>query len=65
MSENIPSPDKRPDLYDDFDGLDRPKGWVNPVKLSPAMQKMLDEKEADDGEQKGSAKSGADESGDL
>lgn len=42
----IPSPKERPDLYDDFDGLDRPEGWKNPVSLPPDIQKLVDERQA-------------------
>lgn len=44
----LPSPQERPDLYDDFDGIDRPEGWKNPVKvkISPALEKRIAEMKA-------------------
>lgn len=40
----IPSPKERPDLYDSYDGAERPAGWVNPVKTSPRLQKLIDQR---------------------
>lgn len=38
----IPSSKDRPDLYDGFDGIERPAGWKNPIDLPPEIQKMID-----------------------
>lgn len=42
----IPGPDERPDLYDAYDGIDRPEDWKNPVALPDHLQKMLDDRKA-------------------
>jgi hypothetical protein len=42
----IPSPQQRPDLYDDFDYDDRPAGWKNPVQLPAEIQKLIDARQA-------------------
>lgn len=39
---NLPSPNERPDLYDDFDGINRPEGWVNPVAVPDRIQAAID-----------------------
>ena len=44
--QGIPSSAERPDLYDGFDGIDRPVGWVNPIKRSPRIERMIAEKKA-------------------
>lgn len=41
---SLPSPQQRPDLYDDFDYADRPAGWKNPVALPAELQKLIDAK---------------------
>lgn len=38
----IPSPQERPDLYDDYDGL--PEGQTSAVTVPPEIQKLLDAK---------------------
>lgn len=38
----LPSPNERPDLYDDFDGINRPDGWVNPVAVPDRIQAAID-----------------------
>lgn len=42
----MPTPAERPDLYDDFDGVERPAGWVNPVRVPEYLQKLIDAKQA-------------------
>ena len=36
----IPSPEERPDLYDDYDGL--PEGEKTAVTTPPEIQKLID-----------------------
>lgn len=40
----IPSSKERLDLYDGFDGIERPEGWENPVKLPPELQGMIEKR---------------------
>lgn len=47
MTMPMPSPQERPDLYDAFDGLDRPEGWKNPVSTPEHLQRLLDAKQRD------------------
>jgi hypothetical protein len=42
----MPTPAERPDLYDDFDGVERPAGWVNPVRVPERIQKLINERQA-------------------
>lgn len=43
----IPSPQERPDLYDAFDGIDKPEGWKNSISTPPHLQILLDAKQRD------------------
>ncbi|MEO7495276.1 MAG: hypothetical protein ABIV04_10020 [Massilia sp.] len=43
----IPTPEERPDLYDYYDYIERPKGWVNPVRTPERIQRLIDAKELD------------------
>ena len=46
-NRGIPSPEERPDLYDDFDFdfdfdyTERPAGWVNPSKTPERIQCLI------------------------
>lgn len=46
MTNNIPSPQERPDLYDDFDGTGRQLGEPTGVKTPDFIQKLIAEKDA-------------------
>lgn len=46
----IPSPQERPDLYDDYDGIDRPVGWKNTISTPEHLQSLLDAKQRDKAE---------------
>jgi len=39
-----PGPEERPDLYDGYDGADRPEGWENPVKAPERIEKLIAER---------------------
>lgn len=43
--KSMPTPEQRPDLYDDFDGVERPEGYQTGVKTPDYIQKLLDERE--------------------
>lgn len=45
----MPTPQERPDLYDDFDGIERPAGYKTGVKVPDYIQKLIDEKQAKQG----------------
>lgn len=40
----MPITHERPDLYDNFDGIDRPEGWVNPSRTPDRIQRLIDER---------------------
>ena len=46
----IPSPEERPDLYDAFDGIDRPEGWKNTISTPDHIQRLLDVRQRDKAE---------------
>lgn len=41
----VPSPQERPDLYDDFDGIERPEGYQTGVKVPDYIQKLIDQRQ--------------------
>lgn len=43
----IPGPDERPDLYDYYDGTDRPEGYKTGIEIPAHIQKALDERKAE------------------
>lgn len=45
-NKKTPTPEQRPDLYDDFDGIERPEGYQTGVKTPDYIQKLLDQKQA-------------------
>lgn len=47
VSMPIPSPEERPDLYDAFDGIDRPEGWKNTISTPEHLQRLLAAKQRD------------------
>ena len=46
VNKKMPSPQQRPDLYDDFDGTDRPEGQPTGVATPDYIQKLIDERGA-------------------
>ncbi len=40
-AQGLPSPAERPDLYDGFDGAERPAGWKNPVGTPERIEHLL------------------------
>ena len=42
--KKTPTPEQRPDLYDDFDGIERPEGYETGVKTPDYIQKLIDAK---------------------
>lgn len=42
----LPSPQERPDLYDDFDGIERPAGYKTGVQVPERIQKLIAERQA-------------------
>lgn len=40
----MPTPQQRPDLYDDFDGIERPEGYDPGIQMPDYIQKMMDER---------------------
>lgn len=44
--KQIPTPEQRPDLYDDFDYTNRPEGQSTGVKTPPHIQEMIDQRQA-------------------
>lgn len=44
---SIPSQQDRPDLYDAFDGIDRPEGWENTISTPEHLQRLLAAKRRD------------------
>lgn len=46
VKKQIPSPQERPDLYDDFDIQDRPDGYQSGVKTPDRIQKLIAERQA-------------------
>lgn len=46
LKKSMPTPQERPDLYDDFDYPERPEGWVNPVRVPDRIQKLIDARKA-------------------
>ena len=42
--QGVPSFKQRPDLYDDFDGLQDDKGAENAVRVPASLQKILDQR---------------------
>ncbi len=40
----MPTPEQRPDLYDGFDGVERPAGYKTGVKTPDYIQKLIDAK---------------------
>jgi hypothetical protein len=44
VKKTIPSPEQRPDLYDDFDGIERPEGQPTGVKTPDYIQKLIAER---------------------
>lgn len=45
-TRGLPGPAERPDLYDGFDGTERPAGWKNPVGTSERIEQLLAERVA-------------------
>ncbi len=43
----IPTPQERPDLYDAFDGIDKPEGWKNSISTPVDLQRLLAAKRRD------------------
>ena len=41
--KKMPTPQERPDLYDDFDGTVRPAGQGTGVKTPDYIQKLMDQ----------------------
>lgn len=41
----VPTPQERPDLYDDFDYAERPDGYQTGVKTPDYIQQMIDQRE--------------------
>ncbi|SDH26809.1 hypothetical protein [Nitrosomonas sp. Nm132] len=46
VKKPIPGPDERPDLYDAYDGIDRPEGYKTGVEMPDYIQKMIEERKA-------------------
>lgn len=48
MEENlkkpVPTPEQRPDLYDDYDGIERPEGYQTGVKTPDYIQQLIDQR---------------------
>lgn len=44
VKKTVPTPDQRPDLYDDYDGIERPEGYETGVKTPDYIQKLIDER---------------------
>jgi hypothetical protein len=44
VKKPMPTPQERPDLYDDFDGVERPAGQGTGVKIPDYIQKLIDER---------------------
>jgi hypothetical protein len=42
--KKMPTPEERPDLYDDYDGIERPEGYQTGVKTPDYIQKLIDER---------------------
>lgn len=45
LKNKLPTPDQRPDLYDDQDYADRPAGYKTGVKTPDYIQKLIDAKQ--------------------
>ena len=45
MKKGVPSPQERPDLYDDFDGIERPEGYKTGIKTPDYIQKLIDQRQ--------------------
>lgn len=41
-----PTPEERPDLYDDYDYTDRPEGYQTGIKTPDYIQKIIDDRAA-------------------
>jgi hypothetical protein len=41
----VPTPEERPDLYDYYDGIDRPEGYQTGVWIPDRIQKLIDERQ--------------------
>lgn len=46
MTKKMPSPQERPDLYDDFDYVERPEGYRTGVAVPSRIQRMIEERRA-------------------
>ncbi len=46
LKNPTPTPEQRPDLYDDFDGIERPEGYQTGVQTPDYIQKLIDQKQA-------------------
>lgn len=46
MTPKMPTPEQRPDLYDDFDGVERPAGAGTGVRTPDYIQKLLNARKA-------------------
>lgn len=42
----MPTPEERPDLYDDFDYSNRPEGYQTGIKTPDRIQKLIDARNA-------------------
>lgn len=41
----LPSPQERPELYDDFDYAERPEGYQTGVKTPDYIQQLIDQRQ--------------------
>lgn len=44
--KKMPTPEQRPDLYDDFDGIERPAGQGTGVTMPDYIQKLIQQRSA-------------------
>lgn len=47
VKQKMPTPQQRPDLYDDFDYVDRPAGQKTGVGIPDRIQQKMDARGAD------------------